>query len=410
MSISAADYDQLTGRPIQSPDELETTTREKAAAGAYDDAAKVFYSSSEQGKAIPYSADDLDVLQQDIANALETMGLHDEDYVIAAGAPPETDHQSGWGLNHGAQAVGATVVMTSRNDDPAQAVEYGEDVTAAMSLPRGLQSLGREIEDAYGDLADVFPHMRLGITGGDRLTQPVRDALTEQWGFDAVRSMYVATEPGAMAAEDGNGDFVPTTDSVYMEVLEDDADIDDTGHVPEDAIHPVHGIDEAVTGPLLVSVPDRDIEPLYRLRLGDVVTAYPGEDGPRLRFEGREDDVINLSGHHLYPAHIEDAVRAHSDTAAWRAVVSATPAETVLDVYLIGDDTDFDVVDAIAAENPVIDTWYDGGGMEIRQHAVPDLDALDELLDEQGYELDTDLTARRKEHLVAYEASYDRFN
>lgn len=370
-----------------------------------EDEAVVFYSSGDEPKRIPFSLKDQERFAQALAETFHTIGMAEDDIVLNLGAPAESHHQSGWGIAHGSKALGATPINRDVTDFTSEDVrERWDDITVAVSLPRMMHSIGEQVQEQYGDLQDLFPNAELAVTSGDTLPQRLRDTLADQWGFDEVRNFYAATEMGAVAAEDGQDDMVLTNNNLYIELLDPDADIDsETNKVSEDAITSIYDVNEPTTGAALFSAPDRTLLPYIRYRAGDVLTAYPADDGPRIRFEGREDRVINLSGAMVYPREIENAIGAYGAEDG-SAVLSVEDDYAVLNMYLEGS-ADEDIVPYLAEENETIDTWYDSGAIKIRQQGYTSEEELAEHLDQ--YDLDVDLLdAELKQPSVTFDKSY----
>lgn len=398
------DYAELVSdEPLLTQPELQ----ERTADISYDDEdVIVFYSSGDEPKRIPYSKKDQERFIDAIGTTFEVIGLDADDVVMNLGAPIETHHQSGWGMKHGAETVGATVINDSITDFASDAArDRWEDVTVIASLPRMIHSLGKQIADDYGDLKQLFPSVNTAIASGDSFPQRLRDTVKDQWGMDTARSFYAATEMGVVAGEDREDGMVLTNDNLYIELLDPEADMDEeTCRVPEDAITPVYDVDEPVTGTALFSAPDRELLPFIRYRAGDMLTATPTGKGPRLTFEGREDRVINLSGAMVYPREIENAVQSYRDGAEWTAIVSEEDDYPVLHLYISGE-TEEDIVPYLAAENNSIRTWYESGGIKIRQDGYTSESELEAYLD--GYDLDVNLLEdERKSKRIGFDTAY----
>ncbi len=398
----------VNNEPIMTQTDIQEKTSD-APEHEYDEDedVDVFYSSGDQPKMIPYSGRDQQQIAEAMGKTFRLAGLDEDDVVLNLGAPPETNHQSGWGITRGSEAVGAVVINDSIADFMDDDVrDRWDEVTTVMSLPRMLPALGERVEASYGDLDDVFPNVERAITAGDAFPQRLREQVKEQWGFDEAYNFYAAAEMSAVAGEDAEGsDMVQTNDELYIELLDPEADVDPAvNRAPEDAITAIYDIDEPVTGVGLFSAPDRELLPFIRYRAGDVLTAKPGADGPRLTFEGREDRVINLSGAMVYPREIEDAVYSYDETADWRAVVTEEDAYPVLHMYVEGAAED-DIVPYLAEENSSIDAWYDAGGIKIQLHDYTAQDELAQYLDE--YELDADLLGEdMKSTRIGFDTSY----
>lgn len=394
----------------------QTALQEQTAETDYGDDVLVFYSSGENPKMVPYSRRDQERAAEAMARTFRLSGMDEDDVVLNLGAPAETNHQSGWGITYGSEAIGATVINESVQDFDADAVrDRWEDVTVVMSLPRMLHALGEKIEAQYGDLDEQFPNAEIAITSGDIFPDSLRDRVNEQWGFDTPYNFYAGAEMSAVAGEErARGDMIQTSDELYLELLDPDAAVDeDTGRAPEDAITPVYDVDEPTTGPVLISAPERELLPFIRYRVGDVLTAVPADDEPRLIFEGREDRVINLSGCMVYPREIDDAVYSYTDQGDeaaddtlrdWRAVATVEDDYPVLNMHISGE-ADEDFAPYLAEENGSVHAWYDSGAIKIRQQGYESADELAAQLDE--YDLDVDLLADdQKATRVGFDASY----
>ncbi len=372
-----------------------------------DDDVRVFYSSGDEPKRIPLSPDDQEQVAQGFADTFRTSGIDEDDVGLNLGKLAD-NHMSGWCFHHGPDTLGTDVVNTSVADFDDDAVrDRWDEVTVVMSLPRMLHALGEQIEDEYGDLTEQFPNVETSLTAGDTFPQSLRDTVKDQWGLDRVRQFYAGTEMGAVAAEDGQGPgMVQTNDNLYLELLEPDTDVaadQDTVQIREDAITSVYDIDEPMTGPILISAPDRELFPYTRYRVGDVFTVEPADDGPRLTFEGREDRVINLSGAMVYPREIENAVNAYGASDGY-AVMSVEDDYAVMNMYLEGS-AEEDIVPYLADENGSIHAWYDSGAIKIRQHGYTSDDELATALEQ--YNLDVDIpTDAPKQRTVAFDSSY----
>jgi phenylacetate-coenzyme A ligase PaaK-like adenylate-forming protein len=120
-------------------------------------------------------------------------------------------------------------------------------------------------------------------------------------------------------------------DKLVFEIIPDD----DETETPVD----IRKLTRQRTGSLLVSDPHREAFPFTRYRIGDIVTVLPeGNEIPRLRVLGREDDTINLGGAPLYEQQLQAAIEETYGTAIddWTAVISRPEMKPAVDIYVVG--------------------------------------------------------------------------
>lgn len=418
--VQYADQDPDSVLPyIVRPDELAQITSTHYAEGRYDDAAYVFKTSGDPPKIVPFYDEAADRFIDNVATALQLPedGVTGDDGVLSLAAPEEEEHQSGPGFTNASQRIGADVLNSSFKDYD-RAMDRREDVNVVLSLPLLLYSVGEEIVERYDEFdspADAFPNARVAITGGDRLTPSIRDLLKEDWGFDAVYSMYAATEYGPVAIEDGNGDMVVIEDDArYLELLDEDADVDPvSGRIDEDMLTPVtaDALDDAETG-VLVGTEWREGVPLPRYKAGDVVTAYTDANGEvRMVFEGRDDYTINVSGAPLYEDEIDGVLEdLHGTMDYWLTVASKPAVYPALDVFVpeeAAHTTDDDeLLDALLEQNQSVRTAYDADAIDyVRQHTYESKAELQEML--ADFDLTEDPLANPvKPKRIAFTESY----
>lgn len=359
----------------------------------------VFYSSGDEPKQIPYSKADLQTLSENIAESLKQLGFSEEDRLMALGLD-KGNHQSGTGLQKASEELGAETVVESIEE--AYEKDLRElDPTAAVSLPRAMLKLGKDLEAEYGEeLTESLPNVEKIATAGDKLFEKRRNQIEELWDAD-VGGFYVATEPGIIGVESEPEFYEPISDETYIEILEEGAEVDPgTGKVSEDKIHSLEDVEDEMRGSLIVSVPGREELPIIRYRLGDKITAKNG----KIRYECREDEVINMSGHHIYPSDIEEGM-SEIPNEDWYGVVSETEFETVLNIHVLGSEIDSEVIrESILEENEVISDWYDFGGVRIQPYAAEDWEELQDQF--KDYDLEVNPLDGMKTRKIVSDESY----
>lgn len=375
--VEIAEPEDLKGWPILDQESLKNISQ-----NLDFESETVFYSSGDDPKQIPYSEKDLQGLFEDIAEALRELGFSQDDRFLALGLG-KGDHQSGTGLKRAAEELGAERVVDSIEE------AYENDLrkqspTAAASLPKAMLKLGKDLQEKYGqEIDEALPEMENIATAGDRLSEDRRKQIKEMWDAE-VAGFYVATEPGVIGVETGKQFYEPVSDELIIEVLEEDAEIDpETGKVPEDKIHELGEVNEELRGSLIVSAPGREELSFIRYNLGDKVTAKNG----KIKYECRADEVINMSGHHLYPSDIQNALENLS-IENWYGVIQETEFDTVLNLHILGDEKALeDISDHVLEQNEVINDWFDYGGIKIASYSAKDKEELAKQL--ETYELDS---------------------
>jgi len=164
-------------------------------------------------------------------------------------------------------------------------------------LVRELAAYAPEILATYPTAAEVLAaeqeagrlsiHPRQILVGGEQLSPSVRAAVSRAFGCP-VRQGYGASECMSIAWDCGHGSLHVNADWVLLEP------VDRQGRAvpPGEASHTV----------LLTDLANR-VQPVIRYDLGDSVTLLPercacGSHFPRIRIEGRRDDVLEFDGPH----------------------------------------------------------------------------------------------------------------
>lgn len=325
----------VSNAPILTPQQLEAFT-----AGKPFDEAIVFETSGSMGrpKRIPYSKHSQDIQQKRQGEVFRRGGLIEDDVILNLGAPLEPHHsQSAWIIERGANALGATVANSSY-EDYESVIETGHSqrVTVVCGQPQAMRAIGQRIEATYGSLTRIFPAIRMGATGGGLVTAHLRANLKNLWGFEKIQNNYATTEGGEIAAapDDTNRLLPVEDDSLILELLPERNDT--YGPIPVD----IHDIEEVTSGALLVSDLERDIVPIVRYRVGDIVTVYPDAPRPRIEVLGREGETMLVGGALVYPSQIDGALAETypASPPEWVAVVSQPDGiSPALDIYVLGE-------------------------------------------------------------------------
>lgn len=323
------------------PDDAEITKTEdlQAEQDSYESGMIVATSGTSSGEPthIHYTDDDLDRFLDDGVRIYEIAGINDGEVVLNPGAP--RPHFSAWFVKNVGERMDQDVVNDSIEDiEEVIGTEDAERVTTTFSIPEFGISLGRDLEEKYGEKPrDLFPDLEKVILSGELPTEEGKENLEEYWGFDTPREIYGASEIGPVAAaEDDSREMVPLLDRFIFEIVPDS---DEYGEEPVD----IREFDEPETGRLLVTDPEKDVENyegmlgkvaeivdesdlsipgpvqnfikdrgkregLIRCDPGDAAEVIPHEDGvPRIKILGKY-GAFSLGGAQVYDGKLEDAI------------------------------------------------------------------------------------------------------
>ena len=376
----------VEGENLTSQEELGRESRNRE----YGEDALVFYSSG-GGKKIGLSPADQELLIEGFEETFREAGVIESDVPANWGAP-DPEHMSQWSFREGTQFMQDNV-----DDSVADPLERGynpewEDVTVLLSMPRPLKSVGEKLQEEYGNLEELFPNARMSLTSGDTMPESLRTWIEQNYGIRA-KNFYAGTEIGMAGVEVENGVYKPTNPNLILEILDEDAEVGEEGQIDEEDIYRLEELDvgQRVSGPIAVSAPLREELPFTRYRVGDVWTAWRSDEGVRMSFEGREDNVILYSGANLYPEEIDDAVRDIADVD-WKLVPAEEDDYVNLNFYLPGGYIPEEELEASLAENnKTYGSWRITDAMELNVSIFDPENwrALEEELEEK-YELPRD--------------------
>lgn len=298
-----------------------------------------FFSTSgttSRSKQVPYSDADLDRQRIHEAIALRKLGMRPGDGVISLGAPLPSI--SGWAIVNGSEAVGASALNSSQLDfEKALAPENRERATVVIGTPMVVREIGLAIAEEHGPLSELFPNMRIAVIFGDVLPDALRADIARIWGRPAVYSLYGTVEADVVATES------PTTPGVMhlmaerliFELIPESElrrEREVVGYRPK--IVDINTVPAGTIGEIVISDLSREVLPLVRYRIGDVVQVQ-GEDperpelGQRISVLGRSKNTVLIDGVPLYEMQLTAALDQAMGTrfSDWRLVRQATGRE-----------------------------------------------------------------------------------
>ena len=206
----------------------------------------------------------------------------------------------GFGIDHGAKVMGATVIPMS-SGNTARQLKIMEDFQSDIltCTPSYAMYLAESLEK-QGFTPDKIS-LRGGIFGAEMWTEEMRKSLEEKLGISA-HNIYGLTElmgPGVAAECKYQTGLHIQEDHFYPEIIDSE-----TGEVLEDG----------QKGELVLTNLTREGMPVIRFRTKDITTLRRdtcpcGRTTVRMdRITGRSDDMLKIKGVMVYPSQIEAAI------------------------------------------------------------------------------------------------------
>jgi phenylacetate-coenzyme A ligase PaaK-like adenylate-forming protein len=262
------------------------------------------------------------------AIALKKLGMTADDAVLSLGAPLPSI--SGWAITNGSRTVGARVLNVSQMDyddvldDPSKA----QAATFVIGTPIVVKEIGKDIAEQRGDVRQVLPNLRTAVIFGDVLPDSLRKEIKDIWGFENVYSLYGTVEADVVATEctDRLGELELMQERLIFELIPESELLKERrnpGYTPSSLA--INDVPHNTVGEILISDVARDVLPLIRYRIGDVVKVFRGtgthnRERPSVSVLGRSKNAVYFRGIPLYEMQINSAVTTalDNDVADWR--------------------------------------------------------------------------------------------
>lgn len=260
-------------------------------------------SSGTTGKptVVGYTKHDLEVWLNNVARIACMGGATPDDVAqIAFGYGTFT---GALGLHGGLETLGASVIpMSSGNTNKQIMFMQDMQTTLLVATPSYALHLGEELR-ARGINPKADLKIRIGLFGGEGMTEPMRDEMHRVWG-----EQFVCTQNYGMSELCGPGVSGECTELAGMHINED-------WFIPE-IINPETGevLPPGEQGELVVTCLGKEALPLIRYRTGDLTRLMyePCKCGrTTVRMEnlsGRADDMLVIRGVNVFPTQIEEVL------------------------------------------------------------------------------------------------------
>ena len=227
------------------------------------------------------------------------------------------------------EASGATVLPVGVGQSRRLLDLIGQlGVTAifgTLSFPAHLAARARE--------ADVEPRalgLRRIVTAGEPGAglASVRRGIEDTWGAPVADTFGMSDVWSTMGAECGEGEglHLTTKNHAILEVIDPDSG----------AVLP---FEDGVAGEFVWTHLQREASPLLRYRSADlgVVRTAPcacGRTSPRIRVDGRRDDMLRVQAVNVHPRAVGEQLSRHAGLGRWAVVALGDPIVPPLRVYV----------------------------------------------------------------------------
>jgi phenylacetate-CoA ligase len=260
-------------------------------------------SSGTTGKptVVGYTRKDLDVWLDNVARIACMGGASKDDIAqISFGYGTFT---GALGLHGGLERIGASVIPMSSGNSKKQML-FMQDIgtTLLVATPSYALHLGEEVREAGLD-PEKDLKLRIGLFGGEGMTEPMRAEMQKIWGKG-----FFCTQNYGMSELCGPGVSGECEALTGMHVNED-------WFIPE-IIDPATGqvLPEGQSGELVITCLGKEALPLMRYRTGDLTkldyAPCPcGRTTVRMaNLFGRADDMLVIRGVNVFPTQIEEVL------------------------------------------------------------------------------------------------------
>ncbi|MEG0227494.1 MAG: phenylacetate--CoA ligase, partial [Lachnospiraceae bacterium] len=260
-------------------------------------------SSGTTGKptVVGYTKNDLDVWLNNVARVACMGGANPDDVAqIAFGYGTFT---GALGLHGGLEKLGAAVIPLSSGNTNKQ-IMFMQDMetTLLVATPSYALHLGEELR-SRGIHPQTDLKVKIGLFGGEGMTEPMRDEMHRVWG-----EQFICTQNYGMSELCGPGVAGECTCLCGMHINED-------WFIPE-IIDPEteEVLPAGERGELVVTCLGKEAIPLIRYRTGDLTRLFyePCQCGrTTVRMEnlsGRADDMLVIRGVNVFPTQIEEVL------------------------------------------------------------------------------------------------------
>lgn len=207
------------------------------------------------------------------------------------------------GLHAGLENIGATVAPTSSGNTKKQ-IMFMQDLKTTLLVATPSYALHiAEVARSMGIDPQKDLHVRIGLFGGEGMTEAMRDEMHRLWGPDMK-----VTQNYGMSELNGPGVSGECLELCGMHINED--------HFIAEIIDPATGevLPEGEKGELVITCLTKKALPMLRYRTMDITRLFYepcrcGRTTARMEsLSGRTDDMLIIRGVNVFPTQIEEVL------------------------------------------------------------------------------------------------------
>lgn len=326
---SQEDFEKL---PFSSKDDLRNAYPLGIQAVPDSEIVRIHSSSGTTGKPviIPYTAKDVDDWATMFARCYEIAGIGKLDRIqITPGYGLWT---AGIGFQLGAEKLGAMAIPMGPGNTEKQ-LQMMVDLQSTVISATSSYALLLAEEVAKRGLKDKIA-LKKGVIGSERWGDKMRARIKSELGI-TLYDIYGLTEvygPGIGISCDAEDGIHYWDDYVYLEVVD-----------------PVTGkpVPDGEEGEIVLTTLVKEGAPLIRFRTHDLSRIIPGEckcgcKYPRIDIiKGRSDDMFKVHGVNMFPAQVEEVLRAIPGVSSEYAIALGWDENTNKDVMMMTVEADY---------------------------------------------------------------------
>lgn len=326
---SQEDFEKL---PFSSKDDLRNAYPLGIQAVPDSEIVRIHSSSGTTGKPviIPYTAKDVDDWATMFARCYEIAGIGKLDRIqITPGYGLWT---AGIGFQLGAEKLGAMAIPMGPGNTEKQ-LQMMVDLQSTVISATSSYALLLAEEVAKRGLKDKIA-LKKGVIGSERWGDKMRARIKSELGI-TLYDIYGLTEvygPGIGISCDAEDGIHYWDDYVYLEVVD-----------------PVTGkpVPDGEEGEIVLTTLVKEGAPLIRFRTHDLSRFIPGEckcgcKYPRIDIiKGRSDDMFKVHGVNMFPAQVEEVLRAIPGVSSEYAIALGWDENTNKDVMMMTVEADY---------------------------------------------------------------------
>ncbi len=299
-----ADFEKL---PFSEKDDLRAAYPLGLQAVPDEEVVRIHSSSGTTGTPviIPYTQQDVIDWATQFARCYEMAGITPLDRIqITPGYGLWT---AGIGFQLGAERLGAMAIPMGPGNTDKQ-LQMMQDLKSTVITATSSYALLLAEEISKRELRDKI-HLRKGVIGSERWGEKMRNRIQNELGIE-IYDIYGLTEvygPGIGISCDAHAGMHIWDDFVYIEV------VDPATGAP---------LPDGEVGELVLTTLRKQGAPLIRYRTHDLTRIMPGDcpcgsRHPRIdTLTGRTDDMFKVKGCNMFPAQVEEVIKATDGTSS----------------------------------------------------------------------------------------------